>query len=377
MNNLHYRSLSIAPRDGDSPFVEAAAVDAWDAWFRWRDYGVLRDLTVDATWDRVATALASVERAESATIWKRRFVDAFSAWQLLLDERILATAGTAKSAWSGDGLVAVLNVAAFVRMPSTMQASFDKTAFEEIVALAVRALDDATMLVGSHAAIDSGFRIGLVGLMDAFALLGLSYDSTGGRGLAALVAQTLAQGCHRGALHLTRERGGSVACTEAWRVRARAQGIAPEIVAEAERRGIRHSLLTAITSQPKLALFANNIADAMDPLVDAIRADRATDRDVECVALARSHAIPGRQPNFATQGSAVDCTASSVIAQLKLRAATQNWIDEPIDYPLLLDRDPGDQLLTTWAAMAADLGLPQARWRSRYSHGAGTQFPCS
>lgn len=72
------------------------AVDIWDAWFRWREQGALRDLTVNATWDRVATALASIEPAD-ATIWSERFTDAFRAWRLLLDERILATAGRGRT----------------------------------------------------------------------------------------------------------------------------------------------------------------------------------------------------------------------------------------------------------------------------------------
>ena len=363
MNNLHYPSLSIAPRDGDSPFVDAAAVDAWDAWFRWRDHGTLRDLTVDATWDRVATALASVEPAGSAVAWKRRFSDAFASWQLLLDERILATAGTEQTGWAGDGLVAVLNVAAFVRAPSTLQASFDQVAFEELAALAVRALDDAAELAASQAPVDSGFRIGIIGLADALALLGLAYDRADGRALAELAARSLAQGCHRGSSQLARERGAPAPCTEAWRLRAREQGVASEIIVEAERKGIRHRCLTAITSQPRLALFANNVADALDPFINASRPDHAAASDPQRVVPGRTHAIaPNHLPIYSPQGSALDCTAS-VAAQLALRAAMRNWLDEPIDYPLLVDGEPGEKQLALWAAMVAQIGLPQARWR--------------
>jgi len=363
MNNLHYPSLSIAPRDGDSPFIDAAAVDVWDAWFRWRDQGALRDLTVDATWDRVATALASVESPGSAETWKRRFSDAFAAWQLLLDERILATAGTEKNDWIGDGLVAVLNVAGFVRAPSTPHASFDQAAFEELAALAVRALDDAAELVGSHVPGDSGFRIGIIGLADAFELLGPSYDGVDGRSLAAVVARSLAQGCYRGSAQLARERGATAPCTEAWRVRARARDVATEIIVEAASKGIRHSWLTAITSQPKLALFANNVADALDPFISEPRQEHAASAEPQRVVPARTHPLaPARQAIFQAQMSAVDRSAS-VVAQLKLRAAMQHWIDEPIDYPLLVHSEPGELLSTQWAAMATDLGLPQIHWR--------------
>ena len=370
MNNLSYPSLSIAARDCSSPFVDATAVDAWDAWFRWRERGVLRDLTVDATWDRVATTLASVETPSSSATWKRHFLDAFAAWQLLLDERILATAGTEKNGWVSDGLAAVLNVAAFVRAPSTLQAAFDQETFAQVAALAVRALDDAGELVGSHAPGDRGLRIGIIGLTDAFALLGLAYDADAARALAAALARSLAQGCHRGASQLARERGASAPCTEAWRARAQAQDVAPEIIVEATRRGIRHSRLTAITSQAKLAVFANNLADALDPIVTTSRPDHAardTQRGVSARSLAATHSYP---PVFPAQGPAADCTAS-VVAQLKLRAVMRNWIDEPIDYPLLVRSEPDEYASNRWATIAAELGLPPIRWRR--SNPAGTR----
>ena len=358
MNHPPYPNLSIAARERASPFLDTAAVDAWDAWFRWRDHGTLRDLTVDATWDRVATSLASAETAGSGANWKRHFLDAFAAWQLLLDERILATAGTDKNGWVGDGLIAVLNVAAFVRAPSTPQAAFDQETFEQVAALAVRALDNAGELVGSHAPMDRGLKIGIVGLADAFALLGLAYDAADGRATAALISRSLAQGCHRGESQLVCERGASAPCTQAWLARARAQDVPAEIIAEPARRGFRHSRLTAITSQPRLAVFANNLADALDPIVASSRADSAAHGGPR-VAFARSLATAhSGEPAFAAH-----TPLEPVVAQLNLRAAMRNWIDEPIDYPVLVDSEPDECVADRWATMAAALGLPPIRWR--------------
>jgi len=354
MSNLYYRSPGIARSAAASPFVEAAAVDAWDAWFRWRDHGVLRDLTVDATWDRVAATLAAAE-LHDATTWKRRFVDAFSAWQLLPDERILATAGTGKVGWHGDALAAVLNVAAFVRAPSALHGSFDHATFEDVAALAVRALDNAAGLAGNDAA--RGFRIGIVGLADAIALLDLDYDGDEGRALAALVARSLGQGCRRASSQLAYERGVTAPCSEAWRARALAQEVATDIADAAERIGIRHDRLTAIDSQSKLALFANGVADALDPLSSPPRPEHAPGSDPQRIAPAH------HRPIRAAQGSSVDC-AKSVAAQLKLRAAMRRWIDEPIGYPLLVDSEPSKLQSEQCSAMAEGLGLPrQVGWR--------------
>jgi hypothetical protein len=52
----------------DSAFMTPLAVETWDAWFRWRDRGQLRDRTIDATWERVATCLSRDRSAPHATI---------------------------------------------------------------------------------------------------------------------------------------------------------------------------------------------------------------------------------------------------------------------------------------------------------------------
>ncbi|MDR3387598.1 MAG: hypothetical protein P4L92_11135 [Rudaea sp.] len=362
MNNLNHPVHGLAARGGDSPFTEFAAVDAWDAWFRWRDRGALRDVTVDATWDRIATALVSVESPDSAAMWKRRFTDAFGAWRLLLDERILATAGTGQNAWNRGGLSAALNVSRFVRAPMTPRASFDQAAFEELAALAVRALDDAVVLGGIHAPGNRHFRIGIIGLADALALLGIAYDAADGCVLAALIGRSLARGCHRGSSQLARERGALSPCNREWQDRARTQEVDAEIVVEAANRGIRHDRLTAIASHPRLALFANNVADALDPFSDHAQLDHVVARDSQRAVSTCSHAAAAKYPSsFASQVAGIDC-AASVAAQLKLRAAMCSWIDEAIDYPLLFDGEPDERDLARWAALATDLGLPKPRW---------------
>src|SRR5690349_4974277 len=97
-----------------TPFTAVAAVVGWDAWFRWRDAdGQLLDRTIDATWWRVAHAVAAAEESQ-ADAWARRFVDAFGTWRLLPDERLLAVAGTGSTLAAGEALQATLNAGAFV-----------------------------------------------------------------------------------------------------------------------------------------------------------------------------------------------------------------------------------------------------------------------
>lgn len=348
---------------GNTPFVETVAVDAWDAWFRWREGRALRDLTVDATWNRVATALVSVEpTTASAIAWKDRLLDAFHTWRLLPDERILASAGTGAHGWGNGKPVAVLNAAAFVRAPLEKGATFAQTAFEEMAALAVRALDNAMLLIGREASVSSGFRIGVTGLADALAMLGLDYDSVQGRALAVSMMRTLAQGCLRGSLQLARERAMSVPVTTAWNDCARARGLAVELIGEAARCGIRHARLTAITSQPRLALFANNIADALDPLPPDDHVAGAAAPESRKNGESISSPTDARDV-FEENPQAPQPSVRSPAAQLELRGCITPWIDEPIDYPIAVNSAPNELMLARWTAMTSSLGLPTTTWR--------------
>ncbi len=309
-DNAHISCATALPSI-DSPFSDAAAVDAWDAWFRWRDCGILRDLTVDATWHRVARALVSVESVTDAPVWERHFMDAFTTWRLLLDERILATAGTSIPNWATGKPVAVLNVAAFVRTCQLARPTFDQDHFETIAALAVRALDNAALVAGSNAMIKAGFRIGVTGFAKALALLGLEYNSVEALALATLTARTLAQGCLKGSLQLARERGAYANKNPEWRSQMRE--LALNMLHKYGDCGMRHGGLTAITAQRKLSLLANNVSDGLSPLSTDVRLQDATMQRKQSGVLAHSRI--------------------SIVDQLKLRAAMQHWIDEPIAYP--------------------------------------------
>src|SRR5215467_4366586 len=81
-----------------SPFLDPAAVDAWDEWFRLRENGELRDVSIESTWQRVARALAEPEGSAAAQ-WSRRYFDAQAHWFFVLDERLLASAGTEHAEW--------------------------------------------------------------------------------------------------------------------------------------------------------------------------------------------------------------------------------------------------------------------------------------
>ncbi len=347
---------------GKTAFTKPAAVDAWDLWFRWRDGAQLRDLTVDATWERVARTVGSAEGPQAA-FWARHYVDAFSKWQMLPGERLLHDAGTSSpslgsptqqmihsdtprikeiAANLANSNIAVLNVNAFVRRSRGAAAWFDRDEFMRICTLAVRFLDDALVNGGFPMA---GLRIGMFGVADALAQLGVGYAGDAAQAQARAIAIAFAEGCLRGDLAMACERGANPLNDKRWAARLRARGLDHDLRAELHRYGMRHPQLTAIMPHPQLALLANNATDGLDPAVRANAHERPAATDWQDAALAGDSAL------FAQT------------AQLALRAAIQPWIDRPIDTPLLalqeLDLDTREHCAT----LAAALKLKPPRWR--------------
>lgn len=325
---------------GPSPFIDIAAVEAWDAWFRWRECGRLRDIAVEATWRRTARPLALADSAQSAPAHKVILMAAFASWCPLIDERIIATAGTGAAARPNDNLVAALNVAMLVRDRRSARARFDLVAFGAMTELAVKALNNAVLLGRGTSPRTSRLRIDIIELADALVLLDLRYDSVEGCAQAGRIGRTLAEGCFRGAIRSAQE-GGS--CAEPanqmleWAVRRR---FSAGLMNDARRHGLRHESLTAITSQLPLALFANNVANALDPLTG--------ENDVHLIAIPEpEHARSVRSSGYALtlrRAQAGDATTLhapaetianvTASAQIAMHRVIQPWIDEPIRYAL-------------------------------------------
>lgn len=360
------REMPAPSRANGSPFTDVLAADAWDAWFRWRDPDRLHDISIDATFSRVAHALARAEPPSMANVFEKRVTDAFTSWQLLLDERLLATAGTDRSSWTQDNLAAVLNAAVFVRGRFTGNARFDHAAFATAAELAVRALDNACALVKSPSPSPRiGLQIGLMGLADAFAFLRLGYDSPCARTEAAAIARSLAEGCYRGTVRLAQERGAAVGLADNAHARALLNELPGDLIRDAELHGLRHSKLTAITSQPRLALLANDVTDAIDPLrTAAVLGSTSHPRPIRAPGYAMSAARDFYEAHAMPPAIRESVANVAIRAQIEMRGAVQHWIDRPISCPLVVARIPGadEQRQQRESALAYHLG--ELDWKS-------------
>ena len=322
--------IGVSDTGADAVFIDPVSVEAWDAWFRWRDPAGLHDVTVAHTWRRVAEAIAGAEpRARDR--WQQRFATAMGALRVLPDERILADAGHA--APSPAALYAAINLAACVRSPFSVDAAFDDAACTACAALAVRLLEDAADLAG--AAPDATLRIGFIGMADALAMLCHGFGDDAGQGAAALMLAAVHAGCAAATATLQAERG----------------------------RCRRVQLV--VEPHPRLCVLANNVADGVDPLagehhvLDLAFPEALVQRRSSGFALTRRRYVP--PPACADAASVFELPGAA--QQLALRAALRPWLDAPPATPLWVHAPPSPAERTALAAQAQALGLPEPSWR--------------
>src|ERR1700693_4254933 len=105
------------PHMEDEHFTAPLAYRVWDTRYRWREDDKVRDRSIEDTWRRVASALASVE-SEQAPLWEKRFYGILGGFRFIPGGRILAGAGT-------DRRVTLFNCFVMGTIEDSVRASFE------------------------------------------------------------------------------------------------------------------------------------------------------------------------------------------------------------------------------------------------------------
>jgi ribonucleoside-diphosphate reductase alpha chain len=235
-----------------------------------------------------------------------------------------------------------LNLAAFVVDPFDKRASFDFGALAYSASLAVRFLDDVIDVSayplarqGEQARRSRRIGLGITGLGDALALLGLEYHSDAGRQAAAEAMRTICHAAYRASAALAAEKGafpdfdvdGFLASGFARRL---SSGERDAIKAT----GIRNSHLLAIAPAGTISLLANNVSSGIEPIFSLDGQRRVLNHDGTCCThevrdfawdlWLRSHSGKSRPAAF------VEARDIDPRAHLKMQAALQPFVDNAI-----------------------------------------------
>ncbi|MGH8617986.1 MAG: adenosylcobalamin-dependent ribonucleoside-diphosphate reductase [Burkholderiales bacterium] len=163
----------------------------------------------------------------------------------------------------------------FVKAPFTERAAFDFAGFGEVVAVAIRMLDnvlDATHwpIPQQKAEAMAKRRVGLgyTGLGDALIMLRLRYDTAAARAMAAKISEAMRDHAYAASVELAKERGAFPLFNADLYLTGGnfASRLPAELKAKIRAHGLRNSHLLSIAPTGTISLaFADNASNGIEP----------------------------------------------------------------------------------------------------------------
>jgi ribonucleoside-diphosphate reductase alpha chain len=263
-----------------------------------------------------------------------------------------------------------INLAAFVVETFAPGARLDLDAIRDTARVAVRFLDNVIEvskfpLFRQREQAHRSRRIGLgvTGLADALAMLGLRYDSEPARAAAVQAMQTIRDAAYEASVELARERGAFPAFDAgAYLQRPFIRALPPALQAAIARHGIRNSHLLAIAPAGTISLLADNVSSGIEPIFGVktlrrvLQAD-GTYRNFQATDFAYE-LWRGRQPAQAVLPDYfVDASDVAARDHLLMQAALQPCVDGAISKTINLRRDMPTADLSAVFASAFELRL--------------------
>ena len=251
------------------PFMAAVkADDAWDLVF---DGTVWRTVRARDLWDRIMRA--TYEYAEPGVI----FIDRINATNnLAYAETIAATnpCGEQPLPPYGACLLGSINLAALVRDPFGPEAGIDAGELAELVAVAVRMMDntvDASRFPVAAQAQEAQAKrrigLGVTGLADALMMTGLRYGSDEAAAQTQAWMRAVAEAAYRASAALAREKGPfPLFDADLWLANPALDWLPEDLRAEIAADGIRNALLTSIAPTGTISLYAGNVSSGIEPV---------------------------------------------------------------------------------------------------------------
>jgi ribonucleoside-diphosphate reductase alpha chain len=167
-----------------------------------------------------------------------------------------------------------INLTRFVSDPFGPHPRLDLKAIAGTAAVATRLLDNvyeasSFPLKAQEKVARASRRIGLgiTGLADAYAMLGVRYGSAASIEIADKVMATICNAAYRTAIDMAAERGTFPEFRAADYLAAPfIQALPPELIEGIRSKGIHNSHLTAIAPAGSISLLANNVSSGMEPI---------------------------------------------------------------------------------------------------------------
>jgi len=319
------------------PFMEAVKADGpWELVFGDKVYQTVqaRDL-----WNKIMQA--TFDYAEPGVI----FIDRINqANNLSYVETIAATnpCGEQPLPPYGACLLGSINLARLVAEPFENAAHLDEEALQELVATAVRMMDnvvDASKfpLAEQEAEAQDKRRIGLgvTGLADALLMLGLRYGSDEAARQTERWLHAIARAAYLASVDLAKEKGAfPLFDAEKYLASGTMLQMDDDVRDAIREHGIRNALLTSIAPTGTISLYAGNVSSGIEPVFAYAYTRKVLQKDGSrteeevvdyAVQMWRDKFGDADLPDYF-----VNAQTLSPSEHVKMQAAAQKWIDSSI-----------------------------------------------
>lgn len=270
----------------------------------------------------------------------------------------------------GACLLGSLNLTRFIVDPFGTEAGLDTASLADTAAVAVRFMDNVIDVSNyplpqqrEEAFAKRRIGLGITGLADALAMVGLTYGSPEAASAAADWMGAIEEAAYGASIGLARERGPfPLFDQERFGRTGHAARLAPDLRTKIERHGIRNGLLTSIAPTGTISLLAGNVSSGIEPIFSirygrkVLQADGSSrTENVTDYAAALWWHMKGEDAPLPSAIITADQLTPS--AHLAMQAAVQKHVDSSISKTVNIPVDFAFDTFKTVYEEAYDLGL--------------------
>ncbi|OJI91764.1 ribonucleoside-diphosphate reductase class II [Planktotalea frisia] len=319
------------------PFMEAVKADGeWELKF---DGEVFRTVRALELWNKIMQG--TYDYAEPGVI----FIDRINkANNLGYCETIAATnpCGEQPLPPYGACLLGSINLARLVPNPFEADAALDLSALNELVATAVRMMDnvvDASRFPldaqAREAAAKRRIGLGVTGLADALLMVGQRYGSEEAARQTDEWLHAIARAAYLASVELAKEKGPfPLFDAEAYLASGAMMDMDEDVREAIREHGIRNALLTSIAPTGTISLYAGNVSSGIEPVFAYAYTRKVLQKDGSrteeevvdyAVQMWRDKFGEKELPDYF-----VNAQTLAPLDHVRMQAAAQKWVDSSI-----------------------------------------------